>query len=89
MMLKAEGSYCEIYLESGEKLLASKNLKYFEDKLDDVSHLFRCHKSYVINLKVVNEFNKSSGVVSLINGITASISMEKTDLFFEKMEMLF
>lgn len=88
IMLSAEGSYCEIYMKGGEKLLASKNLKYFEERLLDISFFFRSHKSFIINLKSVVEYNKSDNNVTLQENINGIVSSEKTDLFFQKMELL-
>lgn len=86
--LAAEGSYCTLYLKNNEKLLASKNLKYFEERLLDFPHFFRCHKSYIINLKEVKEFNRGELTVYFENKLTALMSSEKTDVFLEKMGML-
>jgi two-component system LytT family response regulator len=88
IMLQAEGSYCKLYLHGGEKLLASKNLKYFEERLIDIHFFFRSHKSYIINLKTVLEFNKSELNVLLSENINGMISTDKSEQFIEKMEML-
>ncbi|MCC7029992.1 MAG: response regulator transcription factor [Chitinophagaceae bacterium] len=88
VMLSAGGSYCELFLKGGEKLLASKNLKYFEERLTEIPFFFRSHKSYLINLNFVSEYNKSENIVHLQNNIQGMVSSEKTDLFFQKMELL-
>ena len=87
-MLSAEGSYCELYLQGGEKLLTSKNLKHFEDRLVDIPFLFRSHKSYMINLKKVIEYNKSENNVLLQDKINGMVSSDKSELFLSKMEAL-
>lgn len=89
IMLRAEGSYCELHLIGGEKLLTSKNLKYFEERLANISFMFRSHKSYMINLKAVVEYNKSENNVLLKEKINGMVSSDKSDVFLEKMEMLF
>jgi two-component system LytT family response regulator len=86
--LKAEGSYCELRLANGEKLLASKNLKHFEERLEGFDTFFRSHKSYIINLRFVSEFQKSDGAIKLQNQVEAFISNDKYDLFLNKMESL-
>lgn len=88
IMLHAEGSYCELHLKGGEKLLASKNLKYFEERLYDIPFFFRSHKSYIINLKTVQEYNRSENNVVLEEKISGMISSDKSDVFLEKMESL-
>lgn len=47
--LKAEGSYVNFYLKDGTKILASKNIKDFEQQLSDKEGFFRVHRSYLIN----------------------------------------
>ena len=50
--LEAQESYTMIYLESGKKLLSSKNIKIYEGKLDP--HVFfRTHKSHIVNVRSV------------------------------------
>ena len=88
IMLRAEGSYCELYLSGGEKLLTSKNLKHFEERMIDIPFFFRCHKSYMVNLKKVIEYNKSENNILLQEKINSMVSSEKSDVFLEKMEAL-
>lgn len=88
VMLHAEGAYTNIYLRSGECLLASKNLKMFEDKLTNANNFFRAHKSYIVNLNFVKECNKSEGILELEGKIKANISNDKFDTFMSKMELL-
>ncbi len=88
VMLKAEGSYCELYLQSGEKLLISKNLKHFEELLSYVPYFFRNHKSYMVNLKCVLEYNRSENLLLLQGQLQSTLSTEKSELFFQKMSLL-
>lgn len=88
VMLQAEGSYTNIFLQNGETLLTSKNLKHFEERLQGISFLFRSHKSFIINLKKVFEYNKSDNEVILQDKIRGMISSDKSDVFLEKMESL-
>jgi two-component system, LytTR family, response regulator len=88
IMLQAEGSYCELYLQGGEKLLTSKNLKHFEERLVNIPFLFRSHKSFMINLKKVIEYNKSENNVLLQDKVNGMVSTDKAELFMTKMEEL-
>ncbi len=87
-MLQAEGSYCTLYLSSGEKLLASKNLKHFEERLEGIPFLFRSHKSFIVNLKKVLEYNRSENNLSLQGNLNSMLSTEKSTIFLEKMSQL-
>src|SRR5215212_11482890 len=59
--LKADNNYTEIYLDDGQKLVVSKPIKDFENKLD--SRLFyRVHKSHIINILHFKEYLSDYGV---------------------------
>jgi two-component system, LytTR family, response regulator len=88
IMISAEGSYCNLHLINKEKILASKNLKHFEDSLAGIPNFFRCHKSNLINLKYVLEFNRGEGEIHLENKMTAMLSSDKTEMLIEKMKQL-
>jgi two-component system, LytTR family, response regulator len=85
ILIKGEAAYSEIHLSNGSKLLASRNLKHFEDMLKDIPIFFRSHKSYIINRQQVKEYVKSDGgYLVLSNGEQAGLSTEKVDEFLSK-----
>lgn len=59
--LKADGAYTHIHIRSGEKILSSKNLKYFEQVLAEQTNFIRCHKSFMVNINEIKEYVKSNG----------------------------
>lgn len=77
---KAEGSYTEIVTIENEKLIASRNLKNFEDALDNNKLFFRCHKSYIVNTQFISAYIKSDGgYLQLQNDQTLPISPDKVN----------
>lgn len=56
LCIKSDSSYSTLYLSCGKKIVTSRTLKYWNDKIDD-SHFLRCHNSYVINSKYVKSIN--------------------------------
>lgn len=87
VMIKGEGAYSEVILADGEKLLASKNLKHFEEMLQDIPRFFRSHKSYIINMHDVVEYSKSDGGVIFMKGnLTAGLSIDKLEEFMKLMQ---
>lgn len=67
-------------------MLASRNLRHFEEMLAPIPIFFRSHKSYIINRQAVKEYVKSDGgYLSLANGMQAGISTDKVSEFLEKM----
>jgi two-component system, LytTR family, response regulator len=82
IMIKGEGAYSEIFLENGTKLLASKNLKHFEEALAQIPFFIRSHKSYLVNVKAVVEYVKSDGgYLNMKTGIMAGITGDKVEEF--------
>lgn len=82
IMIKGDGAYSEVYLQSGDKFIVSRNLKSFGEMLSMLPNFYRCHKSYLINLRFVKEFVKSEGGrIILGQGIEAGISHDKVDEF--------
>jgi two-component system, LytTR family, response regulator len=78
LYLKAEGAYTEIVLEGGKVITASKGLKKYEEILGDNQNFFRCHKSYIVNLKYVTEHVKSEGgYLRVLEKFEVSLSNEK------------
>ena len=86
LLIKGEGAYSEVILAGGEKLLASKNLKHFEEMLSDIPRFFRSHKSYIINMHDVVEYSKSDGgVIFMKENHTAGLSADKLEEFMKLM----
>ncbi len=66
--LEAQESYTMIYLESGKKLLSSKNIKIYEEKLDPLV-FFRTHKSHIVNVRHhLKGFNRIDGNSAVMTG---------------------
>jgi len=87
IMIKGEAAYSELYLTNGTKMLASKNLKHFEEMLGTIPFFFRSHKSYIINVRDVLQYVKSDGgYLKLKNELTASLSTDKVDEFLALMK---
>lgn len=57
LYLHGEGNYCNIIKTTGEKILSSKTLKYFQEKLP-INTFFRPHKSFIVNLEYVSKIHK-------------------------------
>jgi two-component system LytT family response regulator len=72
----AEGSYTRVYLSNKRSIYCSKNLAWFQRKIN--SPLFvRLHRSYLVNLAYVTKVFKNDRKVSLINGQGIPISQKR------------
>lgn len=84
--IQAQGSYCEIMLESGEKRLVSKHIGWMERELEQEMNLFRSHKSWIVNLKSIVAIQSSKELLVLENGIQAKLSRFKKEGFRKALE---
>lgn len=83
MYLHAEGSYTYIFLEGGDKILVSKNLKDFEDLLPE-KVFCRIHHSSIININFVKQYYKGrGGEIEMADGEMIMISTRKKADFFK------
>jgi len=83
--LEASESYTMIYLEGDKKILSSKNIKVYEEKLNSIV-FFRTHKSHIVNmrdhLKGFNRIDGNSAVMS--NGKFIPIARRKLQTFLDR-----
>lgn len=74
---EASGSYTQLYLTNGNKMLVSKNIKAIMEKLPEEEFL-RVHKSYLININSIAKYVKSDGgYLVLDNGDNIPVSVRK------------
>lgn len=57
---QSNDNYTTIVLQGGEKVIASKTMRYFEDILSPQGFI-RPHQSYIINGKYIQQYNKKDG----------------------------
>ncbi len=82
VMLKADGMYTNISLQSKDEILISKPLKHFVELLGANSTFYKPHRSYLINLKYIQEYSKKDGgYIVMDNNETVSISKDKKEEF--------
>jgi two-component system LytT family response regulator len=68
LYFKADNTYTEIFFTDNNKLVISRTLKNIEDTLSGSAQFFRCHKSYIVNLKYLTDYVKSDGGHLIIKG---------------------
>jgi two-component system LytT family response regulator len=78
MYFKADNTYTDIMMTDGSKLTVSRTLKNIEDSLAGNAQFFRCHKSYIINTKLMTDYVKSDGGYLLLKtGVHIPVSPDK------------
>jgi len=78
---EAKGGYTQVYLNSQEKIIASRNIKEYEDILpEDV--FFRIHNSHIINLNYVKKYHKGrGGMIEMSDGAKIEVAIRRKDEF--------
>lgn len=84
--MQADGSYTHIYTIK-EKYTASKNIKEYEDLLQDMN-FFRAHHSHLINLSHVKHFSRVDGYFAIMSDDSSvEVSRRKKDHFLQLMNL--
>ncbi len=74
---ESDGSYTQVFLDSGIKHVISKNLKQLSLQLDD-NYFIRIHQSFIVNTNSIKEYYRGDGgEVILINGKNIPVSRSK------------
>jgi two-component system, LytTR family, response regulator len=68
LFFKADNTYTDISFVDGSKLTISRTLKNIGDTLSSTPAFYRCHKSYIINMKFLTDYVKSDGGYLVIQG---------------------
>lgn len=77
LYLEANDSYTTIHLVDGKRSVSSKHIRVFELNLDP-KKFFRVHKSYIVNLAHLKEFNRSEGNMAVLdNGALVPVSRRR------------
>ncbi|MBK7435748.1 MAG: response regulator transcription factor [Saprospiraceae bacterium] len=83
--LESYGNYSFVYFKNGERILASQNLKLFEEILPH-NIFFRIHQSYIINTIFLKKTIKNEGDFVLMQDATKiPIARRRKDEFFKFM----
>lgn len=87
--LEAQDQYTTIYMTNGRKLLSSRNIKFFEERLSR-RVFFRLHRSHIINvIHHLRAFHRTDGgIVSMSDGTEIPISRRKLTAFMDRIQSL-
>lgn len=86
---EAERSYTVFHLDKGKTVTVSKPLLEYDNLLKDTSFL-RVHKSFLINLLHVREYQRGEGgIVVMSNGAELEVSRRKKEVFLAKVKEVF
>ncbi|TMM59044.1 response regulator transcription factor [Maribacter algarum] len=74
--INSDNNYSNFNLKNGRKILVSKTLKSFDERLQEQS-FFRVHQSYIVNLKYVLSFDKKKDMIVLLDDISLPVAQRK------------
>ena len=87
--LEADRMYTKVFTENNGELLVSKPMKFFIDILQQITEFYQPHRSFLINLKHINQYvNQDGGYIIMENEKNISISREKRAEFLELMKAI-
>ena len=89
VVCEAEKNYTIIHLRNKKPFIVAKPLLEYEKLLEGSSFL-RVHRTYLINLQHVNEYQRGEGgIVVMRHGAEIEISRRKKDFFLARIKSVF
>lgn len=89
IMIEAKEGNCEIHLQKNEKYYSSKDLKQFENVLNQSDNFLRISKSVLINKDAIISYSKGLiCILGLSNGYSVEVSRRKKSEIIEKLKNL-
>lgn len=67
LFIESCSNYSIFYLMGERKVVTSKTLKYWQEKLYQHYTFIRCHASFLVNLNCIHSFDRSSKSIELLN----------------------
>lgn len=84
--IEADSNYSVFNLANLDKIVVSKVLKDYEEILPEYKFV-RIHKSSIVNLEYVKEYNSKNGLqVLLTNGESINVSRRRASDFYERIK---
>ncbi|MBN9380260.1 MAG: response regulator transcription factor [Chitinophagaceae bacterium] len=85
MRFEAGGSYTTIYLTSKDEIIATRNIKEYEDLLPP-SIFCRVHNSHIINLHKIQKYHKGrGGYVIMEDGSNIEVASRRREEFLRRL----
>lgn len=85
LFFEAEGAYTKVIMKEGDPLTVSRGLKNFERTLAGNPDFFRCHKSYLVNVRHITGYIKTDGGYLVVDKIhRISVAADKLETLLKK-----
>jgi len=84
--VEAGGNYAEFFISDGRKVMVSKPMKEYEERLLG-NGFFRIHKSHMVNIKMLKYFDKADGgYLVMSDNSKVPVASRKRDAVIELLE---
>jgi len=81
--IESSSNYSKVILQNGQQLLVTRQLKDFEELLQDY-RFYRVHHSHLINLNFIAKYTRGDGgQITLRNGDVIDVSRRKKEVFLK------
>jgi len=80
-------NYCTVYLKDNTEITVNERLGKIEKKLN-APKFFRCHKSYIVNMQSIIEYNHSKNIIVLERGSEIPLANRKRCIFLKMIKNL-
>ncbi|MGI9542074.1 MAG: LytR/AlgR family response regulator transcription factor, partial [Cyclobacteriaceae bacterium] len=84
---QSDNNYTLFFIADGRKILISKSLKEFDQKLNDYGFL-RVHQSHLVNLEHARSYNKREDSLLLSDTTEVPVAQSKKSLLWEYFDKL-
>jgi len=74
--IKSDNNYSTFFLKNNKEIVVSKTIKSFEEKLKGMKFL-RSHQSYLVNLSLIQSFDKKNDTILVFDSVELPISQSK------------
>ena len=80
--IEANGSYTDIFMENGIRMSSTKNIMYYEERLNN-HRFYKVHRSHLVNLSKIKELikNDGDGIIVMQDNSKITISRSKKNEF--------
>jgi two-component system, LytTR family, response regulator len=83
--LEANGNYTSIFIDCKEPIIATRNIKEYEDLLPETIFC-RVHNSHIINLHKIQKYQKGrGGYVTMEDGSFIEVASRRREEFFQRL----
>ncbi|HXB92969.1 MAG TPA: LytTR family DNA-binding domain-containing protein [Puia sp.] len=83
--LEAKGSYTNICLSDKEQIMATRNIRDYEDLLPDTI-FYRVHNSHIINLQKIRKYQKGrGGYITMEDGSSIEVATRRREEFLQRL----